>query len=131
MTPQRVDGVILDEADQQVVVYAIRLAQRARARDGLPPLRQFAQLAAACTPPVSDPVTDPGQSDSPNTALEHDGQQQTTSGQVVGITEAAALLGVSPRTARRLAPRLDGRRTGGVWTIPRDALDDHQNGTRA
>ena len=40
----------------------------------------------------------------------------------VPITEAARLLGVSERQARRLAHRLDGQKAGGRWTVDYLAL---------
>ena len=51
-------------------------------------------------------------------------------GQVEAMTthEAAALLGVSDRTARRLAPELGARRVGRAWLLDRAAVLEHAEG---
>lgn len=92
--------------------YAVGVAQRARARNGLPPSTQLAQLA--------DALTAAGQPDSAEDAA----------GQPDAMTthEAAAQLGCSERTARRLAPALGGQRVGGRWLLDRVAVTEHLEG---
>ena len=80
--------------------YAVAVAQRARARNGLPPSTQLAQLGEA--------LAAAGQTDSP--------------------AEPAGLLGCSERKARRLAPQLGGRLTGGRWLLDRVAVTEHLEG---
>lgn len=46
----------------------------------------------------------------------------------VPLTQAARRLGVSERQARRLAPRLGGRRIAGRWFIDETALTEHLDG---
>lgn len=93
--------------------YAVAVAQRARARNALPPSRQLAQLAEALaaaghTDAVEDADVQP--------------DAMTT-------TEAAAQLGCSERTARRMAPQLGGRLTAGRWLLDRVAVAEHLEGT--
>jgi hypothetical protein len=92
--------------------YAVAVAQRARARNGLPPSTQLAQLGEA--------LAAAGQTDSP---AEPAGQPDN-----VTTSEAAALLGCSERKARRLAPQLGGRLTGGRWLLDRVAVTEHLEG---
>ncbi len=47
---------------------------------------------------------------------------------VMSTSEAAAVLGVTHRHARRLAPALDGRFVAGRWLIPATAIDEHLEG---
>lgn len=42
----------------------------------------------------------------------------------VTTAEAAQVLGTSERWARELAPSIGGRKSGGRWLIPRDALPE-------
>lgn len=46
----------------------------------------------------------------------------------VPLAEAAALLGISRRQARRLAPKLGGRIVGGSWFVEATALRQHAEG---
>ncbi|MFX1757245.1 helix-turn-helix domain-containing protein [Rhodococcus sp. As11] len=118
MTPpvQRLaPGVLLLTGDAvQALAYAVQVAQRARQRNGLPPSRALAALASAA-----------GQQDTePASALETEPEWITTE-------EAARMLGISDRQARRLAPRLGGRLTGGRWLLDRRAVTEHQEGQAA
>lgn len=46
----------------------------------------------------------------------------------VPITEAAARLGISDRHARRLAPKLGGKKIAGCWFVDETALAQHIEG---
>lgn len=96
------------------LAYAATVAQRARQRNGLPASRALAALLTAA-----------GQQDTPETpALETEPEWITTE-------EAARMLGVSNRQARRLAPALGGRLTGGRWLLDRRAVEEHTQGKAA
>lgn len=113
MPVTRIDhAVILTGSALDAVAYAVAVAQRARHRNGLPPSRMLDALAAA--------VTAPGHAD----ALE-DGPGDADT---VTSDQAAELLGVSARTARRLAPKLGGRLIGGRWLLDRQAVAEHIEG---
>ncbi len=106
-------AVILHGPALDLAVYAVRLAQQARARNGLPSSIGLEQLAAV--------LAAPGQSASPPAAVaEHD---------LMTIHEAAEALGVSERTARRLAPQLGGRLVGGRWLLDRQCVAEHISGS--
>ena len=106
------DGVLLTGPSIQAVLYAVEVAQRARARNGLPPSRALVALAAAVSPP--------GQVD---IAVEPTGQSEE-----VTTAQAASMLDCSARTARRKAPQLGGRLVGGRWLFDRQAVADHNEG---
>lgn len=111
-------AVLLDGRHVDALRYCVDVARRARRRTGLPPVAAVDALAALVAP-----VADAGQADSdPGPLVEPEGM--TT-------TEAAALLGVSDRTARRMAPRLGGRRIGGHWLVDRLAVTEHLEGMTA
>ncbi|MHA6511320.1 helix-turn-helix domain-containing protein [Tessaracoccus sp. Z1128] len=94
--------------------YAVGVAQDARRRNGLPPSTKLAQLAEA--------LTAAGHTD---TAEDADVQPDAMT-----TAEAAAQLGCSERTARRMAPALGGRNIGGRWLVDRLAVAEHLEGTR-
>lgn len=111
-------GVLLTGSAIDAVLYAVDLAQRARGHNGLPPSRMLAALAEA--------LAAPGQTDTATEPVRHPegvGVRETVSTQ-----EAANLLGRSPRTVRRLAPQLGGRRVGGVWLLDRQAVTEEAEG---
>ena len=105
-------ALLLDGSALEVARYAVEVAQRARARNGLPPSAQLAQLGAALAAagPADAVDDDPVQPDAMTT------------------TEAAAQLGCSARQARRLAPRLGGQLVGGRWLVDRVAVSEHIEG---
>lgn len=105
-------SVLLTGQSVEACRYAVDVAQRSRARNGLPPSTALAQLAGA--------LSAAGQADMPE---EPEGQPDN-----VTTTEAAALLGCSERQARRLAPALGGRLTGGRWLLDRVAVAEHIEG---
>lgn len=73
---------------------------------------------------LSAELTEPGQSDSPRGWVRQD--------EFVTATEAAELLGVTERTARRFAARgdLESLKSGGRWLISRTAIAEHLEGRR-
>lgn len=111
-------AVLLDGRHLDALRYCIDVARRARRRTGLPPVAAVDALAA-----LVEPVTDPGHPDS--------GEGPTVEPEGMTTHDAAALLGVSDRTARRLAPALGGRRIGGRWLVDRQAVAQHLEGTAA
>lgn len=98
------DVLVVTEADAPILGHCVSLARRARRTNGLPPSPALDRLAAA--------LADLGHADSSNDPARHD-EAMTT--QMLDTATAAQALGVSERTARRLAPALGGRKTGGVW----------------
>lgn len=104
--------VLLTPEDVAAVLYALDTAQKARARNGYAPSRALARLRLE--------LAAPGHPDSPAEPI---GEPET-----VTTREAAALLQVSERTARRLAPRLGGRNVGGRLLFDRRAVLDHDEG---
>lgn len=108
-------AVLLTGSDVDALRYAVEVAQRARARNGLPPSKALAQLART--------VTAAGQPDST--------EAPEVQPETVTSDQAAAMLGVSERTARRLAPQLGGRLIGGRWLLDRQAVTEHKEGTAA
>lgn len=99
-----VSGPALD-----AIRYAATVATRSRARNGLPPSSALTALLAAT-----------GQSDETPTPAEHDMPHD-----VLTTAQAAQALGVSERTARRLAPALGGRLIAGRWALDARAVTEH------
>lgn len=114
MSARLVRGVVVDGDDLRLLGAAVAELQRARRRNALPPLPRLDVLARALA--VS------GQSDSA------EAPEPETEPDVIDVTEAARLLDCSPRTARRLAPRLGGRLVGGRWVVDRFATLEHKEG---
>ena len=114
------NGVLVAGRTLDLVAQAVRDAQRWRARNGLPPLDAYAKLLAAVTPDAA-PVAADGHADSP--------ADPVVEAEAMTTDEAAALLGVSDRTARRLAPQLGARRVGRAWLLDRAAVLEHAEGS--
>ena len=109
------DAVVLTGDALALVAYAVDTTQRARARNGLPPLAGLVSLRALVTPA--------GHGDNPS---DPEGEPE-----LVTTREAAELLRCSERTARRLAPKLGGRNIGGRWLLDRHAVAEHLQGATA
>ena len=107
-------GVLLTGREIEVIVYAVRVAQRDRARNGLPRSRDLDQLAAAVTQAAV------GQPDS--------GEQVEVQADYISCREAASILGCSERSVRRWAPGLGGQLVGGRWLVDRQAVVEHAAG---
>lgn len=94
---------------------AVRVAQRARRNSGLPPSVAWARLEV-----VLSGLAEVGHPANPAGPVgEHDYMDAAT---------AAGLLGCSERTARRKAPALGGRKSGGVWLLDALAVREHLDG---
>lgn len=116
MTAARIrDAVILSGADLELVAEALRVAQRVRARNGLGPSAALADLQRLLSPRGPQVTPEPP-------AAQH-GDMSTT--------EAAELLGVTPRTVRRRARQLGGRLVAGVLVLDRLAVLEHLAGTES
>lgn len=105
-------SVLLTGSTVHLVLGALKIAQRSRIRNGLPPLRAYVDLMRA--------MADNGHADSDDTA---DGHHEDMT-----IEEAANTLGVSVRTTRRLAGGLGGRKVGRAWLLDRAAVLEHAEG---
>lgn len=92
---------------------AIAAAQNERRAAGQPPHPELVRLGELLARPVTDSPPRPVEEPRPLTAV-----------------EAAQLLGVTPRTVRRLAPRLDGHKHGAAWLIPAAAVQEHIEGAQ-
>lgn len=111
-----VGALVVVGEDIDLVRYCVRVAQRARRRNALPPLHGLDRLAAACN------VTVGGHADA---EPDHGGDDE-----LMDTETAARVLGCSPRQARRLAPLLGGRRVGGRWLLDPQAVAEHHDGMR-
>ena len=107
-------AVLLTGREIEAVGYAIKLAQRDRARNGLPRSRDLDQLAAAVAQAAG------GQPDSP--------EQPEVQADYISCREAATILGASERSVRRWAPGLGGQLVGGRWLVDRQAVVEHAAG---
>lgn len=114
MTAARVpEGAVLLAGRQlAIVAWAIRQAQDDYRRRNGANSSELAALLAVVSPP--------GHGDTPAGAEPHPETMTTT--------EAAHLLGMSPRTVRRKADALGGRLVGGVLVFNRQAVLEHRDG---
>lgn len=115
------DVLLLTGDAIELAAAAVGMAIQGRTLAGKPPHRGLQTLLAACQPEWP-------QGDTLDRSAEH--------AEPVGLglmtsTEAASFLGCSPRTARRLAARLDGQLVGGRWMLDRHAVQQHLEGQNA
>lgn len=116
-TAQRVgDVVLLTGTAVSTTLRAILTQIRVRQRNGLPTSGELAQIREVLMSVAGH--SDLGETPSGASSVAPD----------VGIEEAAKMLGTSERHARRLAPRLGGKRIGGRWLLDRDAIIEHTKG---
>lgn len=123
MTAAYVNGVLLTGSHLYMVQQALDALARERRRNGLPASRDAAELRRVITTQLDrrEPNVAPeGQQDSSRVVAPEHGSMSTK--------EAAELLGVSTRTARRMASRLGGRLVGGVLMLDRIAINEHIEG---
>lgn len=119
MTAVRVrDALLLAGDDLDALAAAVALAQRARHAQGLAPSPRWVRLAAV--------LADRGHADNPTDDTEDAGPMQDHR---LTVDAAAVALGVSARTARRLAPELGGHKIGGTWLLDAEAVAEHREGT--
>ena len=119
MTARPLGPAVLVDGDTLATLrYAVAVAVREKRRNGTAPGPLLDQLDHATAQALE-------------TARRHDDTPDPPQGppfdQWVDTAEAARRLGCTIRTAQRLAPRLDGRRIGGIWLIDPQALTEHQN----
>lgn len=105
--------VLLTGKTIPLVAEALKTAQRARGRNGLPPLPAWAELLHVLSRAGHEDTTD----------------EPTDDSGLMTTTDAAALLGCSTRTARRLAPKLGGQLVGGRLLLDRAAVLEHHEGS--
>lgn len=115
------DVLLLTGDAIELAAAAIAMAIQGRTLAGKPPHRGLQALLAACNPEWP-------QGDKPDEAADH--AERVGLG-LMTSTEAASFLGCSPRTARRLAARLDGQLVGGRWMLDRHAVQQHLEGQNA
>lgn len=114
--------VVLHGPSLRACLDAVLRAARARRLNGLPPSAEHVRLAEALTSAMAAT----GQTDMPKTvAAEHVSHEDIPS---IPLAEAARRLTVSARHARRLAPKLGGRRVGGRWFLDPVAVQEHLEG---
>ena len=111
--------VIVSGAALPAAAQAVLIALRSRRLSGLPASPVYTELLSAFHTAQSAN----GQTDDPCEVI-------AQSSPTVPIAEASTRLGVSPRQARRLAPRLGGRRVGGRWLLDEQAIAEHIEGRR-
>ncbi len=101
----------LDRTDLEVIYDIIRTHLRGHAPD-LRAFRIADRLETVLTADTSDNGSRP---------------EVPCQTQYVDTAQASELLGTSERWARDLAPRIGGRKIGGRWLIPRDALPEDED----
>ena len=117
-------AVILTGESVEAALQAVLIAARARTRNGLPNSAVHLELAKAFTAAMSGS----GQKDVREPLeLQHYPQQEPPT---VPIADAARQCRVSTRHARRLAPKLGGKKIGGQWFLDQDAINEHKEGLR-
>lgn len=107
------DALLICGPALDLLRYAVAVTQRSRLRNGQPQLKALDLLAAAAAAGHAAAVEVP---------TEHAGAE------LISTDEAAKQIGCSTRTARRLAPRLGGRRQGGRWFLDQQAVVEHLEG---
>lgn len=123
MTAAYVNGVLLTGSHLYMVQQALDALGRERRRNGLPVSRDAAELRRVIT-------TQLDRRDRPMAAVGHEDTARGIAPEhgSMSTKEAAQLLGVSTRTARRMADRLGGRLVGGVLMLDRIAINEHLAG---
>lgn len=114
------DALIVSGRDLEVLAYAVHTARRTRRLEGHPAHPDLERLAHTFEPAVSASVSPRPHADTTAEPARHD-EHMTTS-------EAAELLGVTPRTVRRMAAKLSGRNVGGRWLVSARAVREHLAG---
>ena len=117
----RVGGVVVISGNAaRTLCEAVLIAERSRRSSGLPLSRDYATIAAELHAAMSAAGQSDVRSDpDPKTDVVHP---------TVTIEQAAEVLGVSKRQARRLAPDLGGRIVNGGWLLDPQAIREHIEG---
>jgi hypothetical protein len=114
-------AVVLTGEWVDAALQAVLIAARSRARNGLRNSATHLALAQAFTAALSAN----GHTDVPEPEeLQHYPQAEPT----VTIEAAAQQLDLSPRQIRRLAPKLGGKKIGGIWFLDQEAINEHKGG---
>ena len=118
MTARALGPAVLIDGDTLAALrYAVAVAVREKRRAGMAPGPLLDQLDRAAAHALA-------------ASQRHDDTQippdEQPSDQWLDSGTVAQRLGVSRRTAQRLAPQLGGRRVGGVWMVDPLALTEHQ-----
>lgn len=111
--------VVLTDSAVRLAYECVLMAYRQRRLSGYP-TGSIEQLAQALNAAMSAG----GHSD----VRESDEAQPVHMEPTVPLEEAATRLGVCHRQARRLAPRLGGKKRGGRWFVDEIALCEHLEG---
>ncbi|WP_072688413.1 hypothetical protein [Rhodococcus marinonascens] len=119
-------AVLIQGGAVGAVRYAVAVTQRARARNGLASSGVLAHLLAALD---TAHVSDAGQSDAETVAVKQDSVHAIID--PIGAEEVAGMHGCSARQARRLAPDLDGRISGGRWVFDRRTVTEYAQNRNA
>jgi hypothetical protein len=116
-------AVILTGETLGVARQALLVAQLSRRRNGLPESAPYTDLLAA----IGAALSATGQTD---TVLPAELSCSATelNPDDLSTEEAATMLNCTPRQARRLAPKLGGRKIGGRWLLDRHAIAEHLAG---
>jgi len=118
----RVGGVVvLSGRTLRVMRDALAIALRARRLNGLPDSSSYVVIIAE----INEAMAAHGQTD-----VRDDIDMQASVLQPMSVEEAAGALGISRRQARRLAPKLGGRRIGGRWMLGPQAVREHMEGQK-
>jgi hypothetical protein len=113
--------VLLGPAGTLHIARALALAVRTARRDGIGLPAEVAQLVEAVDAEAAEAMSARGHADVRDTAV----LSESPASELVSVEEAAVMLGVSTRQARRLVPLLGGRKVGRVWTIDRREVAAH------
>lgn len=113
------DAVLLTGSAIEAAAYAVNVARIDRAQKMHAPSPELEHLARVLSPPCPR-----GPHRDRSGGAGEDDELMTT-------TAVAALLTVTPRHVRRLAPGLDARKVGGRLLFPRRAVTEHLEGRTA
>lgn len=117
----RVDGVVvLSGPALRAARDCALIAVKHRKLSGVP-YRTYEALACE----LNEAMSASGQADMRSPAIS---KAVAVDQPTVPITEAAACLGISDRHARRLAPKLGGKKIGRCWVVDETALRQHIEG---
>ena len=110
------DAVLLTGSAIEAAAYAVNVARAKRAEDRHQPSPALEHLAKVLAPVCPRADMDSGR----------DGQDE-----LMDTKSVAQVLGIDPRSVRRIADRLDGRNVGNRWLYPRRAGIEHLEGRTA
>lgn len=112
------DAVILTGDAKRAAAFAVNFTRERMRQERGSTSTQLDRLASM--------LSDRPHTDTPEPAPEESDNSQ--SARLLSTGEAATLLGISERSARRLAPKMGGRFIAGRWLIPEAAVVQHIEG---